>query len=177
MEHNEKLGPLQIDEIRNYLPHRYPFLLVDRVLEIHPVGAIGGGWNDPIDNTGSTVVATKNVSVNEPFFQGHFPEFPIMPGVLLIEMMAQVSCFTLYPWANRDLAKFVEHYICVLVGVDSARFRKPVVPGDSLRVEAKCTRVRGRLFFFDAVATVDGQKVCEASLLASLNPNGKGATP
>jgi 3-hydroxyacyl-[acyl-carrier-protein] dehydratase len=157
---------LSIERIQEFLPHRAPFLLVDRVLEIHPTGDL----NDLSSNnkTGTRVVAIKNVTFNEGFFQGHFPGFAIMPGVLITETMAQTASFSLYPYMYRELEKYRGKFQCILVGVESARFRKPVVPGDTLRIESTVSKTRGKLWAFSCQATVDGQKVAEAEILANL---------
>lgn len=160
---------LNIDEIRRFLPHRAPFLLVDRILEIQPTGNI-----DDLaapDKVGTRVVGVKCVSYNEPYFQGHFPAFSIVPGVLIIECMAQVSSFSLYPAMAKDIDRLAREFQCILVGVDSARFRRPVVPGDVLTVETVVTRCRGRLWAFKCEAKVDGQLVAEAEILANLIAN------
>jgi 3-hydroxyacyl-[acyl-carrier-protein] dehydratase len=157
---------LSIDQIRTFLPHRAPFLLVDRVLEIHPSTAI----DDPnlANRVGTKVVALKNVSFNEPYFQGHFPAFSIVPGVLIVETMAQVASFSVYPFFGNNVADMARDFQCILVGVDGARFRKPVVPGDTMRVESVVTKCRGRLWAFQCTVTVEGQKVAEAELIANL---------
>jgi 3-hydroxyacyl-[acyl-carrier-protein] dehydratase len=157
---------LNIERIQEFLPHRAPFLLVDRILEIHPTGDL----NDVSSNnkTGTRVVGIKNVSFNEAFFQGHFPGFAIMPGVLITESMAQVASFSLYPYMHRDLDKYRGKFQCILVGIESARFRRPVVPGDALRIETTVTKTRSKLWAFGCSATVDGQKVAEAEILANL---------
>ncbi len=163
---------LGIDQIRKFLPHRAPFLLVDRILEIHPAGdqsTVGGP-----DKVGTKVVGLKCVSFNEPQFQGHFPEFSILPGVMIIETMAQVSSFSVYPSLVKDLDRMTKQFQCILVGVDEARFRKPVVPGDVMRVETLVTKCRSSLWAFDCTATVDGQKVAEAKLLANLSEVNRG---
>jgi 3-hydroxyacyl-[acyl-carrier-protein] dehydratase len=161
---------LNVDQIRAYLPHRQPFLLVDRILEIHPKGDLDDlTWNE--SKAGIRVVAVKNVSYNEPCFQGHFPSFSILPGVLIIESMAQVASFSLYPYLKEGVAK---EFQCILVGVDGARFRRPVTPGDTLRIETTVTKCRGKLWAFRAEATVDGQKVAEADILANLITKSEG---
>ena len=147
-------------EIQSILPHRYPFLLVDRIRELDP---------------DRRIVGIKNVTINEPFFQGHFPQFSIMPGVLIIEAMAQVSSLALYPYLAKDIDRLARDFQCVLVGVDGARFRRPVVPGDLLRIESVITKMRGKLWGFQCKATVDGQVVAEADILANLIANGAGA--
>lgn len=156
---------LNIDQIRRFLPHRQPFLLIDRVLEVHPTGDVNDA-NFGNQNVGTKVVALKNVSFNEPCFQGHFPDMSILPGVLIVEAMAQATSFSLYPYLVKDLDK-LKDFQCILVGVDNARFRKPVVPGDSMKIETEVTKCRGKLWAFHCVATVDGQKVAEADLLAN----------
>ena len=135
---------LDINEIRKLLPHRYPFLLVDRVLEIVPK---------------QKIVALKNVSVNEHFFNGHFPSKPVMPGVLIIESMAQA--------AGLLMLTEEEHKgkIPYFTGIDNARFRKPIVPGDQIIIEAEVIKVRGNVGRVKAVAKVDDQIATEAELM------------
>ncbi len=145
----EKL-PLGIEEIRKLLPHRYPMLLVDRVLEIS-------------EGDDLVVVAEKLVSANEPFFQGHFPDSPVMPGVLIVEAMAQTSGLGMRYREPESLSRGV-----ALVGIDRARFRRPVVPGDLLTLRSRLTRRRGDLFIFEAVAQVLGDTVAEARIMARL---------
>ncbi|MCM2322270.1 MAG: 3-hydroxyacyl-ACP dehydratase FabZ [Oligoflexia bacterium] len=166
---SENAYRLNIDEIRRFLPHRAPFLFVDRILEIHPQGDL----NDlsPEKMVGIKVVGIKNVSYNEPFFQGHFPSCAILPGVIIVETMAQVSSFSLYPYMCRDIDRLARDFQCIMVGVDAARFRRPVVPGDTLRIETVVTKCRGKLWAFHCEATVDGQKVAEADILANLIAN------
>src|SRR5579863_663760 len=126
---------LDVNEIRRILPHRYPFLLVDRIVELEP----------------ERIVGIKNVTADEPFFTGHFPNFPVMPGVLIVEAMAQTAgILVLRSIPDRD-SKLV-----FLVSVDYARFRKPVVPGDQLRLEMKMMRRKGTVVKMSGKATVDG---------------------
>src|SRR4051812_2452288 len=123
---------LNIDQVRKFLPHRQPLLLVDRVLEIHPKGSLDTLSDDKL---GTRVVAIKNISYGEPVFQGHFPEFSIFPGVMIIEAMAQVSSFSLYPFL--ESSRGGKDFQTILVGIDQARFRRPVIPGDTLRIETE----------------------------------------
>ena len=160
---------LNINQIQRFLPHRSPFLLVDRILEIHPVGEIDSP--PPVASIGTRVVALKNVSYNEPYFQGHFPGFAILPGVLIIETMAQAASFSVYPSMLRDIDRLSKDFQCILVGVDGARFRKPVIPGDTMRIETEVTRCRGKIWAFQCSVTVEGQKVAEAKILANLVSN------
>jgi len=164
---------LGIDDIRKFLPHRAPFLLVDRILEIHPQGDLSDLSSN--DKVGVKVSGIKNVTYNEPFFQGHFPQFAIMPGVLIIEAMAQLASFSLYPYMVQDLERLAREFQCILVGVDRVRFRKPVVPGDTILFNSEVTKCRGRLWAFEVSATVDGQKVAEAEILANLIANSSGS--
>jgi beta-hydroxyacyl-ACP dehydratase FabZ len=138
---------LDIKEIRDILPHRYPFLLVDRILEMDS----------------EHVVGVKNVTANEPFFTGHFPDFPVMPGVLIVEAMAQAAgVLVLKSIDDRD-SKLV-----LLVAIENARFRKPVVPGDTLRLEMKVIKRRASVAKMAGIATVDGQVVAEAEVMCKL---------
>ena len=138
---------LDINEIRAILPHRYPFLLVDRIVELEE----------------ERIVGIKNVTVNEPFFMGHFPNFPVMPGVLIIEALAQTAgILVLRSIPDRD-SKLV-----FLVSVDYARFRKPVVPGDQLRLELKMMRRKGTVVKMAGRATVEGVLVAEAEVMCKL---------
>lgn len=139
---------LDINEIKKIIPHRYPFLLVDKILEC---------------DDDSHIVGLKSVTMNEPFFQGHFPEFPVMPGVLIVEAMAQVACIL----AMRVLKK-EGHTSVFFTGIDGVKFRKPVVPGDVLRLELTKTKQRGDLFRFDGKALVEEQVVTQGSLQAIL---------
>ena len=139
---------LDINEIKKIIPHRYPFLLVDKIIEC---------------DDDSRIVGIKSVTMNEPFFQGHFPEFPVMPGVLIVEAMAQVACIL----AMRVLKK-EGHSSVFFTGIDGVKFRKPVVPGDVLRLELTKTKQRGELFRFDGKALVDEQVVTQGSLQAVL---------
>ncbi len=139
---------ISIKEIMNYLPHRYPFLLVDRVLE-----------------TGEkSIVTIKNVTINEPFFQGHFPGEPIMPGVLIIEAMAQ-------SWgilAMHDAPADKNNSDVRFLGIDKCRFRKPVVPGDQIRFELEGISKKRTIWKFSGKALVDGAVVAEAELMATM---------
>lgn len=134
---------IKVEEIMKIIPHRYPFLLVDKV---------------EIINEGEKVVGYKNVTINEPFFQGHFPNQPIMPGVLIIEAMAQVGAVAILS-IEENKGK-----IAYLTGIDKARFRKKVLPGDTLRFEVEIIRKKGPIGVAKAIAFVDKDKVCEAEI-------------
>ena len=138
---------LDIDAIREILPHRYPFLLVDRIEELES----------------DRIVGIKNITANEPFFTGHFPDYPVMPGVLIVEAMAQVAGVLVLKQISDRQSKLV-----LLAGVDGAKFRKPVRPGDQLRIEIKVLRLRASMAKVAAVATVDGATVAEAEILCVL---------
>ncbi len=138
---------MDIQKIMSLLPHRYPFLLVDRVVEVDP---------------GRHLVGYKNVSINEPFFTGHFPAKPVMPGVLIIEALAQATGLLAMESANVD-----EEAIYYLVGVDKARFKRPVVPGDQLKLEVDVIKTRREIWVFDAKASVDGKVVASAEIMCT----------
>ncbi len=138
---------LDVQEILAFLPHRYPFLMVDRIVEIGD----------------DHIVGLKNVTANEPHFAGHFPGYPVMPGVLIIESMAQVAGILVGRMAPHTRGK-----IMFLAGVENAKFRKPVTPGDQLRIEMKMVRLKYAVAKIQGVARVDGQAVAEAMLLCTL---------
>ncbi|RYZ67985.1 MAG: beta-hydroxyacyl-ACP dehydratase [Proteobacteria bacterium] len=158
--------PLGADEIRNFLPHRFPFLLVDRVLEIDMKGdAADLNGNDT--KIGSKIVAIKMITQNESVFQGHFPGRSIFPGVMTIEALAQAACFALYPGVHAQSRK--TEFQVALAGVSNVRFRRPVVPGDRLVLEAVVKKARTSIWVFDAKAYVDDKVVCEAELMAQIS--------
>lgn len=140
---------MDIGEIQNLLPHRYPFLLVDRVVEIVP---------------GQKLTAYKNVTVNEPFFNGHFPGQPVMPGVLILEALAQAMAILAYKSEGMDPKRKLTY----LMGVDGARFRKPVLPGDRLHLAIEVVRHKGSVWKTKGTASVDGVRVAEGEFLATV---------
>ena len=141
---------MDIHQILEKLPHRYPFLLVDRVLEIVPDVRIR---------------ALKNVTINEPFFVGHFPRRPVMPGVLMLEAMAQTSALLTFSSQGEDASDGRLYYF---VGIDGARFKRPVEPGDQLVIEAEVLRAKSGIFKYRARATVDGALAVEAELMCTV---------
>ena len=143
------MSEMYIEEIRRFLPHRYPFLLIDRVLECVP---------------GETLTAIKNVSVNEPFFTGHFPETPIMPGVLIIEALAQATGLLGFKTMSEEPSNDL---LYMLVGVDNVRFKRQVVPGDQLMLKATVKRQSKVIWKFYVEASVDGNIVTTADLLCA----------
>jgi len=157
---------LTVEQIQKYLPHRPPFLMLDRVLEIEPKGDLK--CLTPATAVGIRVVAEKLVTINEPYFLGHFPGKPIMPGVLVVEAMAQAASMTLYPYVSDQLTRFADDFHVLLLGTDGVRFRKAVVPGDVLRLETVVTRCRAKIWVFQCEALVDGQKVAEAEIMANM---------
>jgi 3-hydroxyacyl-[acyl-carrier-protein] dehydratase len=158
---------LNINQIQQFLPHRSPFLLIDRILDIQPLG--NQDEPPPSAGLGTRVVALKNVTFNEPYFQGHFPTFSIVPGVLLLETMAQAASFSVYPSFIKHKDRLTSRdFQCILVGIDKARFRKPVVPGDTMKIETEVVKSRSMLWGFQCVISVEGQKVAEAEILANL---------
>jgi 3-hydroxyacyl-[acyl-carrier-protein] dehydratase len=141
---------IDVNEILRYLPHRYPFLLIDRVLELEP---------------DKRVVAIKNVTINEPYFVGHFPHLPVMPGVLVVEAMAQAAGVLSFATMGR---RSDDNSVFYFAGIDEARFKRPVVPGDQLRLEVDILRKSRLLWKFKGRASVDGQTVAEAQLMCAL---------
>lgn len=134
---------LDIQKIKDIIPHRYPFLLVDKVTEIEE---------------GKRVVGYKNVTINEPFFQGHFPDYPVMPGVLIVEALAQVGAIAVLD-IEENKGK-----IGFLAGVDKCRFKRQVVPGDELKLEVEITRMKGPIGKGKGIATVNGELACQAEI-------------
>ena len=147
---------LNTQEIEAVIPHRYPFLLVDRIVELEE---------------GASAVGIKAVTANEPYFQGHFPGYPVMPGVLIVEALAQVGAVA--------LLKLPENHgkIALFAGIDGFRFRKQVFPGDTLRLEVRLTRMRGPVGRGTARATVDDQVVAEGELMFALGPSSMAPGP
>jgi 3-hydroxyacyl-[acyl-carrier-protein] dehydratase len=140
---------VDIARIMHAIPHRYPFLMIDRVVELVP---------------NHSAVGIKNVSVNEPFFEGHFPNHPVMPGVLIIESMAQTAAVLVVETLGHDAAGRVVYFM----SIEGAKFRRPVVPGDQLRIHVTKERNRGNVWKFNAVARVDGISVAEATYAAMI---------
>ena len=140
---------MDVNEIRQYLPHKYPFLLVDRVVELH---------------LNESIIAYKNVTINEPFFNGHFPNHPVMPGVLIIEAMAQAAGILGFKTSDKTPADGSIYYF---VGSDKARFKRPVVPGDRLQLEAKILTQKRGIWKFECEATVDGELACAATIMCA----------
>jgi 3-hydroxyacyl-[acyl-carrier-protein] dehydratase len=143
---------LDIQAIAKILPHRYPFLLIDRIVELEDMRVVG----------------LKNVTINEPFFQGHFPEFPVMPGVLIVEAMAQVAAVLVL---NRVEDR--ENKIVFFASIREAKFRRPVVPGDQLRIEVTFLKLKPSVAKIQGKATVDEQLVAEAEIVATLSDRPK----
>jgi 3-hydroxyacyl-[acyl-carrier-protein] dehydratase len=140
---------MDINEILNVLPHRYPFLLIDRVVEF---------------NQGKSLVGIKNVTYNEPFFQGHFPEKPVMPGVLILEALAQATGLLAFKTEDRSAERDSLYYF---VGIDNARFKRPVEPGDQLRLSVDLIKTRRGIWVFDTEATVDGKTAATAVIMCT----------
>jgi 3-hydroxyacyl-[acyl-carrier-protein] dehydratase len=141
---------MDIHQIRKQLPHRYPFLLVDRVLELEK---------------GKRIKALKNVTINEPFFGGHFPNRPVMPGVLMLEAMAQAAALLAFDTAGVTMDDNTVYYFA---GIDGARFKRPVEPGDQLVMDIELDRVRAGIYKFKGVTRVGEDVVCEAELMCTM---------
>ncbi len=143
-------GQMNIDNILKLLPHRYPFLLVDRVLSFE---------------VEKSITAIKNVTYNEPQFTGHFPDHPVMPGVMMVEAMAQVGGILAFQSVPKD-----HEYLVYFTGIDKVRFRRPVCPGDQIIFELTLLRRRGLVWKFHGEAKIDGHLACEGELMATLMP-------
>ena len=154
-----KMNSLDINQIKEYLPHRYPFLLVDRVLH----------WE-----SGKNIVAIKNVTANEEFFNGHFPNKPVMPGVMMIEAMAQTAALLSFLTMGK---KPGENEVVYFAGIDGARFKRPVGPGDQLRMEVEIIRTARGIWKYKAKASVDGQLAVEAELMCTMRSVVESAQP
>ncbi|MBK9361875.1 MAG: 3-hydroxyacyl-ACP dehydratase FabZ [Rubrivivax sp.] len=141
---------LDIHKILKKLPHRYPFLLVDRVIEFEK---------------DKRLLALKNVTINEPFFVGHFPVRPVMPGVLILEALAQTAALLSFESAGQDIS---DDMVVYFVGIDGARFKRPVEPGDQLKLEAQLDRARAGIYKYKTKAFVDGEVVAEAELMCTM---------
>jgi 3-hydroxyacyl-[acyl-carrier-protein] dehydratase len=163
MENNEHANPedtllkapLDIVEIMKLLPHRYPFLLIDRVVEMERK---------------KRIVAIKNITINEPFFQGHFPDYPIVPGVLLLEALAQAGCILVMVELPDPSDKLI-----FFTGVEHARFRRPALPGDQVRMEIDVLNWRSRLMRMQGKAYVDGKLICEGIVTSQMVPRNRPA--
>jgi 3-hydroxyacyl-[acyl-carrier-protein] dehydratase len=154
----KETGSMDIEEIMRYLPHRYPFLLVDRITALED---------------GKSIRGIKNVTMNEPFFQGHFPGYPVMPAVLVIEALAQIASILAWKIAGRSPA---DGSLIFFAGIDNARFRRQVRPGDQLVLESEVQRMVRGIGKFAVRAKVDGEIVAEADLMAAMRtpePNAK----
>lgn len=143
---------LNIHQIRKILPHRYPFLLVDRVEDI---------------DYGKTIHAIKNVTVNEPCFTGHFPEYPVLPGVLIMEALAQAAAILTFASASEEETLQAADDLYLFAGIDNARFKRPVMPGDRLELFAEMVANKRGIYKYKAVAKVDGHVVAEADLMCA----------
>lgn len=144
------MSPMDIHQILEHLPHRYPFLLVDRVLDVVP---------------GERITALKNVTINEPFFPGHYPHHPVMPGVLIVEALAQTAAILSFKTMG---GKPDDQSVYYFVGIDGARFKRPVGPGDQLIFEVSIAANKRGIWKFAAVAKVDGQVAAEAELMCTV---------
>jgi len=153
------MNSLDINQIKEYLPHRYPLLLVDRVLDYE---------------VGKSIVAIKNVTINEEFFNGHFPHKPVMPGVLMIEALAQTAALLSFLTMGK---KPDSSSVVYFVGIDGARFKRPVGPGDQLRMEVEITRSSRGIYKYNARGSVDGEVALEAELMCTMRSSTDASQP
>lgn len=153
------MNSLDINQIKEYLPHRYPLLLVDRVLH----------WE-----SGKTITAIKNVTINEEFFNGHFPHKPVMPGVMMIEALAQTAALLSFLTKGQ---KPDDNVVVYFIGIDGARFKRPVEPGDQLRMEVEIIRAARGIWKYKAKASVDGQTAVEAELMCTMRSVSDASQP
>ncbi len=153
------MNTLDINQIKEYLPHRYPFLLVDRVLD----------WE-----IGKSISAIKNVTVNEEFFNGHFPHKPVMPGVIIIEALAQTAALLSFLTMGQ---KPDENSVVYFIGIDRARFKRPVVPGDQLRMDVEIIRSKRGIWQYKAKGSVDGNLAVEAELMCTMRSASDASQP
>ena len=159
MMNNTEKKTLDINQIKQYLPHRYPMLLVDRVLD----------WE-----SGKTITAIKNVTVNEEFFNGHFPHKPVMPGVIMIEALAQTAALLSFLTIGQ---KPDDNSVVYFVGIDGARFKRPVEPGDQLKMQVEILRNARGIWKYQAIASVDGQIAVEAELMCTMRSATDASRP
>lgn len=150
---NETITTLDVQEIMRYLPHRYPFLMLDKVVDYE---------------VGNYLKAVKNVTINEPFFQGHFPQKPVMPGVMILEAMAQAT--GILGFKTENVPPDDNSSLYYFVGIDNARFKQIVVPGDCLEMTVEFVRSRRGIYSFSGKAHVDGKVVCSADLMCTRRP-------
>jgi len=156
---HQRMSSLDINQIKEYLPHRYPLLLVDRVLH----------WE-----SGKTITAIKNVTINEEFFNGHFPHKPVMPGVMMIEALAQTAALLSFLTMGQ---KPDDNAIVYFIGIDGARFKRPVEPGDQLRMEVEIIRAARGIWKYKAKGSVDGQTAVEAELMCTMRNVSDASQP
>ncbi len=165
----EKYGPFDKEMVLNYIPHRDPFLFVDEILEIVP----GRTEDGAMALKGTKVIGRRQFKDTEPFFKGHFPGFPITPGVILTESIGQIGTFAFYPFLEHKQLQQPNGELLKLVGVNSGRFRAPVLPNDTIEVEATLLRGKKSIWVFGCVAKVEGKTVVECELIANYNLDWK----
>lgn len=168
----KKYGPFDSVQVMQFLPHRYPFLFVDKITDLQaPLDGDG-----KLKQVGTISRGVKTATINEPYFTGHFPDMPITPGVILVETMAQVACFALYPWVNGGDPSMdrKKGFALRLAAVDAARFRRPVVPGDVMQITAEVKKFRSPVWGFHCKIEIDGELAAECEILASVTFGEKG---
>lgn len=165
----EKYGPFGKDIVLSYIPHRDPFLFVDEIHEVIP----GRDADGKITPVGTTVVGTRQFKDSEQFFKGHFPGYPITPGVIITESIGQIGTFAFYPFLEEKKLQQPNGDLLKLVGVNSGRFRAPVLPNDTIEAHARLVRGKRGIWIFDCTASVNGKTVVECELVANYNLNWK----